>query len=162
VGLASADARQIGATALLMIAAQVYTSGSVESWTVSGSFGQRRFVAITPLLVLGLAALLSHAQAGWPRRALAAGVVLCVWWNLGLMAQFGLNRMDRTRLTLGANARATFLDCGEHQRSRGYLTIARRYQKHPSRHNRMNHEGREGMKLLWKNHKSPACFILHG
>ena len=29
----------------------------VESWTVAGSFGQRRFVALTPLLVLGLAAL---------------------------------------------------------------------------------------------------------
>jgi hypothetical protein len=37
-------------------------------------------------------------------------VLLCVWWNLGLMAQFGLNRMDRQQLTLVENARATFLD----------------------------------------------------
>ena len=102
------DARRIAGLALLMIALQAYSSGSVESWTVSGSFGQRRFVAITPLLVLGLAALWSRVRAGWPRRALVAAVLLCVWWNLGLMAQFGLNRMDRKRLTLVENARVTF------------------------------------------------------
>lgn len=104
------DARRIAGLALLMIAVQAYSSGSVESWTVAGSFGQRRFIAITPLLVLGLAALWSRARAGWPRRALIVVIVLCVWWNLGLMAQFGLNRMDRTRLTLGQNARVTFLE----------------------------------------------------
>ena len=42
---------------LLMVAAQVYVSGAVESWTVAGAFGQRRFVAVTILLVIGLAAL---------------------------------------------------------------------------------------------------------
>jgi hypothetical protein len=108
--LPAADARRIAALALVMVALQAYTSGSVESWTVAGSFGQRRFVAITPLLVLGLAAWISHARAGWPRRLLAGLVVLTVWWNLGLMAQFGLNRMDRSRLTLGENARVTFLE----------------------------------------------------
>lgn len=104
------DARRIGWLALLMIVLQAYTSGSVESWTVSGSFGQRRFVAITPLLVLGLAAWFSHVRTAWPRRALALIVFLCIWWNLGLMAQFGLNRMDRTKLTLKDNARVTFID----------------------------------------------------
>jgi hypothetical protein len=109
-GVADPDARRIALLALLMVALQAYTSGSVESWTVAGSFGQRRFVALTPLLVLGLAAIFSLARSGWPRRALVAVVVLCVWWNLGLMAQFGLNRMDRQRLTLAGNARATFLE----------------------------------------------------
>jgi len=104
------DAQRVAALALLMLAVQAYTSGSVESWTVAGAFGQRRFVAITPLFVLGLAALSTYARSGWPRRALVTVVVLCVWWNLGLMAQFGLNRMDRQKLTLGANARATFLE----------------------------------------------------
>ncbi len=103
-------ARRIAGLALLMIALQAYSSGSVESWTVSGSFGQRRFVAITPLLVLGLAALWSRVRAGWPRRVLVVTIVLCLWWNLGLMAQFGLNRMDRKRLTLVENARVTFLE----------------------------------------------------
>jgi hypothetical protein len=104
------DIRWIGGLMLLMVAAQAYSSGCVESWTVAGSFGQRRFVAITPLLIVGLAALFTHVRATWPRRSLLAVVALCVWWNLGLIAQFGLNRMDRQKLTLMDNARVTFLE----------------------------------------------------
>ena len=104
------DARRIGLLALLMVALQAYTSGSVESWTVSGSYGQRRFLAITPLLVIGLAAWFSHARTAWARRGVALLVLICIWWNLGLMAQFGLNRMDRKRLTLIENARVTFIE----------------------------------------------------
>jgi hypothetical protein len=106
------DARWIGTLALMMFALQVYASGSVESWTVAGAFGQRRFVAVTPLLVLGLAAL-SSAAARWrapARGGLAVVLALGVWWNLGLIAQFGLHRMDRQRLTLGANAWTTFVE----------------------------------------------------
>jgi hypothetical protein len=104
------DARRIAILALVMIAAQAYSSGSVESWTVAGSFGQRRFVAITPLLVLGLAGLFTHLRSDLPRRAAVVIVALAIWWNLGLMAQFGLHRMDRQKLTLLANARVTFID----------------------------------------------------
>lgn len=93
---------------LLMSLLQVYVSGSVESWTVAGAFGQRRFVALTPLLTVGLAAL-------WPPRAVGRWAVLTlaallVWWNLGLMAQFGLHLMDRQRLSLRDNARITFVE----------------------------------------------------
>jgi hypothetical protein len=107
------EARWIGGLALLMVAAEVYVSGSVESWTVAGSFGQRRFVALTPLLALGLSAWVAAlAVTARPQlTALAtAGIVLLVWWNVGLMAQFGLHRMDRQRLTLAENARTTFID----------------------------------------------------
>jgi len=104
------DARRIAIIALVMVAAQAYSSGSVESWTVAGSFGQRRFVAITPLLVLGLAGMFTFVQSAWPRRAVTVLVMLCIWWNLGLMAQFGLHRMDRQKLALGDNARVTFLE----------------------------------------------------
>jgi len=102
--------RGIAGVALLMFAAQAYSSGSVDSWTVAGSFGQRRFIAITPLIVLGVAALLTYARAVWPRRAAIVVIGLCIWWNLGLMAQFGLNRMDRQKLTLADNARITFIE----------------------------------------------------
>jgi hypothetical protein len=105
------DARWIGALAILMVLLQVYVSGAVESWTVAGSFGQRRFVALTPLLTLGLAALtaaVSERARPW-RWTPGILIVLCLWWNLGLMAQFGLHTMDRQRLTLQSNARATFL-----------------------------------------------------
>jgi hypothetical protein len=104
------DGRRIAALALLMVAAQAYTSGVVESWTVAGSFGQRRFIALTPLLVIGVAGLLAGARSSAARRAMALVAALCIWWNAGLMAQFGLHRMDRQRLTLLENARVTFVD----------------------------------------------------
>ena len=94
-----------------MFGLQVYVSGSVESWTVAGSFGQRRFVATTPLLAVGLAVLIErawhHARGRW---TLTTALGLGVWWNLGLIAQFGLHTMDRQRLTLVQNARATFVE----------------------------------------------------
>ena len=56
--------RRIGWCALLMVALQIYVSGSVESWTVAGAFGQRRFVALTILLTIGLAAPDCRRAAG--------------------------------------------------------------------------------------------------
>lgn len=94
---------------LLMVASQVYVAGSVESWTVAGAFGQRRFVNLTALLVVGVAAGVSWCQArGWSR-ACASVLALCVWWNVGLMAQFGTGAMDRQRLEPWKNARYTFV-----------------------------------------------------
>jgi hypothetical protein len=37
-------------------------------------------------------------------------VCLCVWWNLGLMVQFGAGLMDRQRLDWRRNAYNTFVD----------------------------------------------------
>ena len=102
--------QRVGGLLLLMCAAQIYTSGIVESWTVAGSFGQRRFVALTPMLTIGVATVMVAATGLWMRRALVAVLVLCVWWNAGLMMQFGMNRMDRQRLTLAENARITFIE----------------------------------------------------
>lgn len=102
------DAAWLGVCALLMVLLQVYINGAVESWTVAGAFGQRRFVELTPLLVLGLATVLTIER---PRRGLAWGVIaICVWWNLGLLLQFGTHRMDRQRLTLSDNAWVTFIE----------------------------------------------------
>src|SRR5690606_7045137 len=109
--LPSGELRWIAALLLLMLGLQVYVSGSVESWTVAGAFGQRRFVALTPILVVGIAALLPPPGAGHVRRwSCALVAVLAIWWNLGLMAQFGLHLMDRQRLSLTDNARITFLE----------------------------------------------------
>lgn len=96
---------------LLMGVLQVYVSGSVESWTVAGAFGQRRFVALTPLLTVGLAALWPPPGARAIHRGAVVGVAMVLlWWNLGLMAQFGLHLMDRQRLSLPDNARMTFVE----------------------------------------------------
>lgn len=106
------DARWIGACALVMFALQAYIAGAVESWTVAGAFGQRRFVSVTPLLVLGLAALLAPGAIRMRavRWAAGAAVAVCVWWNLGLMAQFGMHTMDRERVEVRSNARRTFIE----------------------------------------------------
>jgi preprotein translocase subunit SecG len=103
------DLARIGVCLLLMVATQVYVAGSVESWTVAGAFGQRRFVGLSPIFAIGLIAFLRALPTQWPRRAALAVTALAVWWNLGLMAQFGAGLMDRQRLELGRNAYHNFV-----------------------------------------------------
>ena len=106
---ASRDTQWLGVLALVMVASQIYVNGSVDTWSQAGAFGQRRFVALTVLLVLGLARLLASktgVATAWGIRVLVA---LCVWWNLGLMAQFGANLMNRRGLELGRNAYNNFV-----------------------------------------------------
>jgi hypothetical protein len=103
------DARRIGACMLLMVALQVYVSGAVESWTVAGAFGQRRFVAMTILLVIGLAALRDAIRGTAPRTVLNTVIAVSVWWNIALMAEFGTSMMDRQRLELRRNAYDAFV-----------------------------------------------------
>jgi hypothetical protein len=103
------DVRRIAGVLLLMAALQVYVGGSVESWSVAGAFGQRRFVALSLLLVVGLAALWQATPPGAWRKGLGFASVLCVWWNLSLTALFGTGMMDRKRLELGRNAYDAFV-----------------------------------------------------
>ncbi len=105
----TADRRRMAVCLLAMVAAQIYITGSVGSWTLAGAFGQRRFVALTPILVIGLAALFQAARPGGMRWTVAAGVILGVWWNVGLMLQFGSGLMDRQRLEPGRIAYNNFV-----------------------------------------------------
>ena len=107
--------------ALLMVASQIYISGSVESWTVAGAFGQRRFVGLTILLTIGLAELQRFVSTrahhlmwrpravAWARAAVVIPAAICVWWNLALMAEFGAGLMDRQRLDIRRNAYDAFV-----------------------------------------------------
>lgn len=106
---ADGDRRRTGALLLLVLALQVYISGSVDSWTVAGAFGQRRFVAVTVLLAIGLTALLRSVPTGAMRVAAAALIAVCVWWNLALTAAFGSGLMNRQRLELGRNVYDAFI-----------------------------------------------------
>lgn len=111
-GHVRSDGRRIAWYLLLIFLANTYVVGSVLSWNLAGAFGQRRFVALTPLFVVGLTAAFDGIR-GWPavaRRFAWALIAVCVWWNLGLMAQFSLNTMDRQRLDLVQDARRTFLE----------------------------------------------------
>jgi hypothetical protein len=100
------DQGRVGICALLMVVAQVYISGAVESWTVAGAFGQRRFVALTSLLVIGLAGLWRHVPQ---RRVLGGVMAVCVWWNVAIIAEFSIGLMDRQRLELRRNAYDAFV-----------------------------------------------------
>jgi hypothetical protein len=91
---------------IVMFLLQVYVSGSVDSWTVAGGFGQRRFVALTTVLVIGIAALLARAT---PRWLWAAALALCVYWNLAVTAEFAIGLMDRQRLEPARNAYDAFV-----------------------------------------------------
>lgn len=102
--------RRFAVCALLMLVLQVYIAGSVESWTVAGAFGQRRFVAVTALLVVGLAAVVAAVRTRAARVALGAACALAAWWNLGLMVQFGAGLMDRQRLEPARNAYTSFVE----------------------------------------------------
>jgi hypothetical protein len=119
------DRRRIGACALLMVALQVYISGAVESWTVAGAFGQRRFVCLTILLVIGLAALVSSLSQV-PRRAVILLTVPAVWWNLALMAEFSTQLMDRQRLELKKNAYDAFVTIPRMAPGLAYRYLTRR------------------------------------
>ena len=106
---AASDLRRIGACLLLMLALQVYISGAVESWTVAGAFGQRRFVATTIILVIGLAALREWIRGAAARVAAHVALAICIWWNVALIAEFGTSMMNRQRLELKRNAYDAFV-----------------------------------------------------
>jgi hypothetical protein len=110
----TSDRRRIAVILILMTAATVYVTGSVESWTAAGAFGQRRFVNLTPVLAVGLAALFARTGRATFRSRAASGALvvvaaLCIWWNVALVAQFGAHMMDRQRLELARNARTAFI-----------------------------------------------------
>jgi hypothetical protein len=102
--------RQVGICLLGMVALQIYVGGSVESWTVAGAYGQRRFIALTAALVIGYAGAADALRASPPaRRILVAVTVLAVYWNLALIAEFSVGLMDRQRLEPRKNAYAAFV-----------------------------------------------------
>ena len=103
------ELRWIGGICLIMLASQIYVSGSLNTWAGAGSFGQRRLVGLTVFLVIGLAALAQMARAGWARVAMHTVLVLSIWWNLGLIAQFATGLMDRNRVEPARNAYNNFV-----------------------------------------------------
>ncbi len=79
----------IGCICLVMVLTQIYVGGAFETWAGAGSFGQRRLVGLTVFFVVGLAAFIMAWPKSVRRYAVYPILLLGVWWNLGLMAQFG-------------------------------------------------------------------------
>ncbi len=79
----------------IVFVAYLYLIGCYQDWDGLSSYGNRFFVGLTPLFVLGLAALVdSLARALEERRteilAWSAAAVL-IAWNLGLIFQWGMH-----------------------------------------------------------------------
>ena len=92
-------ARLLTALLALGFLGQAWINGCVESWSMAGAFGSRRFVGISVVFAWGLAVLLQRGAERVGLPVLAAAVAVFAWWNLSLMVQFGLRLMDRQRLT---------------------------------------------------------------
>ena len=101
--------QRVFALLLVMAAFQVYVAGSVESWTVAGAFGQRRFIALTAILIVGLSVLWRSAQSRVARTVLTIVLVLGVYWNLAMTVEFAVGLMDRQKLEPRKNAYDAFV-----------------------------------------------------
>jgi hypothetical protein len=87
--------RTLGIYSLAVFVGYLYALGCYQDWYGISSYGNRFFVALTPLFVLGLAGLFDFlARNLRERRAaiLACGATAAlVLWNLGLIFQWGMH-----------------------------------------------------------------------
>jgi len=84
----------LGGAALLTVLAYYYFIASYPDWDGISSFGNRFFVSLTPIFILGLAALLSSFSSwlGKTTRAIAIAcpiLALLIAWNVGFIFQWG-------------------------------------------------------------------------
>jgi hypothetical protein len=78
---------------IALFAAYLYAIGCYQNWDGLSSFGNRFFVSLTALFVLGLAAFFDWLAHAWnERRAMivsASATAFLTLWNLGLIFQWG-------------------------------------------------------------------------
>jgi hypothetical protein len=99
----------VGFLCAFMVLTQIYIGGSLDTWAGAGSFGQRRLIGLTVFFVIGTSALFAVAWRGTIRYALLLFVSAAIWWNVGLMVQFGTGLMSRQHLDPPRNAYHTFV-----------------------------------------------------
>jgi hypothetical protein len=68
--------------------AQTYINGAFSTWHLSRSFGFRRLIDSTPIVVLGLAALIAWLRPRLGRWPLIAAALLLIGWNTALIANW--------------------------------------------------------------------------
>ena len=84
----------LGVGSVLTFLAFYYFIASYPDWAGISSFGNRFFVSLTPIFILGLAALLS-SFAKWLGRTTRAVAIACpvlamlILWNVGFIFQWG-------------------------------------------------------------------------
>jgi hypothetical protein len=71
----------------------LYAIGCYENWAGISSFGNRFFVSLTPLFVVGLASFFAWIASKWRERQATrfawGATALFVFWNMGLIFQWG-------------------------------------------------------------------------
>ena len=71
----------------------IYFIGCYQDWHAIPSFGNRFFVSLSVIFVLGLAASLKKLSDMWKNQhaflSAAASILILILWNFGLMFQFG-------------------------------------------------------------------------
>ncbi len=86
--------RVLGAGVVLSALAFYSLIAVYLNWDGISSYGNRFFVSLTPVFILGLTALLAASEKLVPNRRVAwraaiAGIALLVLWNFGLVFQWG-------------------------------------------------------------------------
>jgi hypothetical protein len=85
--------RDLAVYSILVFAAVLYTIGCYQDWDGLSSFGNRFFVSLTSIFVIGLAAFLDSLERAWNEKgALIVSVsatAALILWNLGLIFQWG-------------------------------------------------------------------------
>lgn len=85
--------RVLAAYLILVFAVYVYAMGCYQDWDGISSFGNRFFVSLTSIFILGLAAFMDWFGKLWNERssaiASASAIAVLVLWNWGLIFQWG-------------------------------------------------------------------------
>jgi hypothetical protein len=85
--------RALSVYSVLAFATYLYTIGCYDDWAGISSFGNRFFISLTPLFILGLASLFDSLAEAWQERRaaiLAASITTAlIAWNMGLVFQWG-------------------------------------------------------------------------
>jgi hypothetical protein len=84
----------LGAGSILTFLAYYYFIASYPDWDGLSSYGNRFFISLTPIFILGLAALLeafSHALAKTSRAVAVSATIIALLtvWNAGFIYQWG-------------------------------------------------------------------------
>jgi hypothetical protein len=80
---------------IAFFAAYLYAIGCYQDWDGLSSFGNRFFVPLTSIFVMGLAAFFDCMERAWTGRRAAmvsvSATVILTLWNLGLIFQWGMH-----------------------------------------------------------------------